>query len=753
VSAYDFRTLNDKDFEEIVIDLLSADFGWRLERFKPGKDQGIDGRWFLPDGAEAVVQCKHYVGSGFQSLLRSIVKVEKPKLEILKPARYLLATSVPLSRANKDVLVKALAPFVLRADDILGSDDLNQLLLRHPQIETAHYKLWLASTAVLQRIANHPILGRSTAELEEVKARSHVFVSTADHQTAREQLANSHVLILTGEPGVGKTTIARQLVLEHVVRGYELVSIEEDVSEAEGAFDPQRKQVFYFDDFLGRTYLEALRTKQDSHIATFVARVVRDRSKRMILTSRSNILNQGSSISDILSRSFGDKSRFEVSVSNLSKLERARILYNHLWHGELDERFVDELYLNRRYMSVIAHKNFNPRLIAFIVDAERLTTQLPENYWSYVVRTLSNPTEVWSHFFESQLSQECRDLAFFVALSGTRTTEPDLKHAFLSQELESKSHLGIVNHAFVKAVKHATGSVLNRTIDQSGIATYTLFNASIADYALRYLKDHALWRQYFPHLRSVSALAQLEQLYNAKQMTLSDYSGTLESICACQGRDGWCYDAYELRLARLIAQLPELAGAQKILLRGWLEVTPHIDSDSEMNDLYSLLESWKLFASEDDVRAFLEDSLLANDSWMPNVGTTSTIAKLVRCAKSAGWYEIRSRLRARALESLADSLEEFVREDDRVLEVVDHDDAGIVLERISEIVDDAFDRLDLDDDISWKEEQIEGIDVDGIISDNLASVAGSPDEDTGWPAPAGQTIGIDDRIQDLFQRD
>lgn len=43
---YTFEALNDKEFEELAIDLLSKNLNTNIERFKLGKDQGIDGRFF-----------------------------------------------------------------------------------------------------------------------------------------------------------------------------------------------------------------------------------------------------------------------------------------------------------------------------------------------------------------------------------------------------------------------------------------------------------------------------------------------------------------------------------------------------------------------------------------------------------------------------------------------------------------------------------------------------------------------------------
>src|SRR5690606_23138632 len=149
--------------------------------------------------------------------------------------------------------------------DIVGQEDLNDLLLRHPEVEQRHYKLWLTSSTVLRTLLNAAIQGRSQSELQQIRDEAVRYVVTADYAKARTHLLDQQIVIITGEPGIGKTTLARQLILDHVASGYELAVIEESVSEAEAIYIPNRKQIFYFDDFLGRTYLEALRARQDSH--------------------------------------------------------------------------------------------------------------------------------------------------------------------------------------------------------------------------------------------------------------------------------------------------------------------------------------------------------------------------------------------------------------------------------------------------------------------------------------------------------
>ena len=49
MNEYDFVKLNDKEFESLSVDLLSKIEGKRIERFKPGKDFGVDDRFFAAE--------------------------------------------------------------------------------------------------------------------------------------------------------------------------------------------------------------------------------------------------------------------------------------------------------------------------------------------------------------------------------------------------------------------------------------------------------------------------------------------------------------------------------------------------------------------------------------------------------------------------------------------------------------------------------------------------------------------------------
>ncbi len=211
MNDYDFKQFNDKEFEVLSADLLSRREGITFERFKPGRDSGVDGRYYRADGREEIIQCKHWPNSPLERLVRNLRYEEYPKLKTLNPERYFLVISHALSRNDKTNITKTLSPFVKSPVDILGKEDLNDLLSLHPDVESRHYKLWISSSAVLRHLLNKPILDRSDFALEEILETSDLYVPTENHERALQKLENLGTVIITGPAGIGKTTLADHL--------------------------------------------------------------------------------------------------------------------------------------------------------------------------------------------------------------------------------------------------------------------------------------------------------------------------------------------------------------------------------------------------------------------------------------------------------------------------------------------------------------------------------------------------------------
>lgn len=517
MSDYDFKALNDKEFEILCTDLLSARDGVRYERFKPGRDAGVDGRYFGPGGKETILQCKHWVTTPLEKLVRHLQDSELPKLHKLKPSKYVLAVSHALSRSDKSRIASLLNPYVLSPSDVLGKEDLNDLLANARNIEIKHYKLWISSSTVLMHLLNKPIHDRSAFALDEIHAGAHLYVPTSSHDLAIRKLEEFGSVIITDPAGIGKTTLADHLALHYVAKGFRLFCIGDEIREAEKVFESSLEQVFYFDDFLGRNYLEALSGHEGTHIVQFIKRIGKDRKKRFILTSRTTILNQGKLLNDVFQNNNLDRNEFEVTLNSFSEMDRARVFYNHLWHSNLSPEYVDALYQGKRYREVIQHQNYNPRLIRFITDSERLLNCPAADYWKYAKDLLDNPAKVWENPLEAQHDDFGRALVLLVTLNGRSISQDDLSESYVRYTARPDTVSMHGRRDFLANLKHLTGSLLTRVIVNATSEQLNLFNPSIGDYVLRrYATDLPSLRAGFASLRSTASLRTLRDLAENK---------------------------------------------------------------------------------------------------------------------------------------------------------------------------------------------------------------------------------------------
>ncbi|GLO62569.1 hypothetical protein MACH09_30770 [Vibrio sp. MACH09] len=543
MSNYDFSSLNDKEFEVLAADLLSTVLNVRVERFKPGIDQGVDGRFFVSD-EQSVIQCKHWMKSGLKQLKNHLKRVEFDKVDKLKPARYILVTSLELSRTDKNEIQNIFFPYIKCPNDVWGKEDLNDHISKHPILERRHHNLWMTSSSVLSTLLNNAVYGRSNFILNEIVDKSNLYIETSSFRESKRKLIDNNSLIIKGAPGIGKSTLAEQLSKYFAAIGYEFVYIENSIKEAEDIFNPNEPQVFYYDDFLGRNFLMQIDDNKDSHIVNFIKRVERANNKKFILTTRTNILNRGKQLSELFEREGLDQKEYEISIQNISSMDKGKILYNHIWHGELNEQKIEQIYKDDRYLQVINHKNFNPRLISFTTEFSRVEHIPDGSYWEYISNTLKNPKDVWSYAFRNQLSDIGRYLVMTVALNGKKVTENELIQIF--NQIVGSDLYPNCDVSFTETIRHLIGSFLNRNAHSESYVSYDLFNPSIADFIYsEYTSNYKLIYKILRNLKNKESIGNISSMVYQSLIKKEDYNQIMLLLIQdiCQSKDA--LDLYE----------------------------------------------------------------------------------------------------------------------------------------------------------------------------------------------------------------
>lgn len=486
---YDFSKLNDREFEILAASVIEKELKNKVEIFKSGRDGGVDGRFWIGEKKEGIIQCKHYFETPYPQLISKLKTEELDKVKKLNPTKYIFVTSKKISRKNKQEIKEIFKPYINTERDIWGLEDLNTFLSKreNQDIVEKNYKLWITSTSVLDILYNNAIKGRSQFTIREIEEKAYRYVVTENHHKGLRILEENNVIILTGEPGIGKTTLADNLAIHYIAKGYGFCDIEENISEAESLFRDNEQKIilFYCDDFLGSNMYDAINNKKDSHIVKFISRIKKDKSKKFILTSRTNILNKAYSLSHIFQNLKIRDNEFLLTIKNLTNLDKAKILYNHIYHSNLPEKFIDIIYEDKRYKEIIKHQNFNPRIIEFITDSSVIGNLKSENYWTYIIKSLDQPEVIWADYFQNQTDDCVRALTYLTVFNNGKITEDKLRNSYTSFLKIHTVNMGDSSDKSFEAVrKLATKSLLNRNLVNENKYEYVLFNPSIADFIL-----------------------------------------------------------------------------------------------------------------------------------------------------------------------------------------------------------------------------------------------------------------------------
>ncbi|WP_189553262.1 nSTAND3 domain-containing NTPase [Streptomyces lavendofoliae] len=500
--ARNYSDLSPHDFEILVRDLLQADHGVRMETFPPGRDGGVDIRLHRNGEETLIVQCKHSPNRTFAQI-KGQLESEAKKIGDRFSCRYILATSASLTRQNKQEIAAMFAGVRLEVDDIWGVDDLDNLLRLHPRVEVNNFKLWITSSAVLDHLLHPELYQRSSGLVDRIIKRRKLYVHSEAYPDSLQMLEEHHVCVISGEPGIGKTTLAETLLVKLLSDGWEVYSASSDVTDIEKVWKPGVKQAFLYDDFLGQnSLLDNLNKNEDSRLANLVERIRDAGDKVLIMTTREYILQQAQQVHERLesSRTLAD-GKVILDLSHYTAEQKAEIFYNHIHFAELSDVARRSVLRERRYMEVIRHANFNPRIIELVTKNFKNSGVGDEYFFEYVLNALDDPRELWERIFESQLSAAERSLLLVLTTIRTRVELKDLHRALNAYESVDGGRRTDL-HTLRLLLKKLEGTFIQVSVDTalddqvngfhpSNRATLIqLANPSFVDYVSSYLSTH-----------------------------------------------------------------------------------------------------------------------------------------------------------------------------------------------------------------------------------------------------------------------
>lgn len=491
-----YANLSDVEFEYLCQDIMQRKLGISLRRFAQGKDGGID----LTDNIKEttiIVQVKHYNLSSIDTLIRALKK-EKDKLKSHNPNQYYICCSRNLTPENIKDLFLHFSDYMSSDKNIITLNEIEDFLqsAENNDILSKHYKLWIDSVGILQQIQNTDIFIDCEVLLSNIEKEKRFFVKTQVFEQALKCLEKNRALFITGNPGVGKTTTSKMLVLHYAALGYRVrfTTNTSDLRELKKSLSQDRnvKEIILVDDCFGQAYFK-MRDSQNEDLLSLIKYVNISPNKLLILNSRITIFQEVKVLKPDLVKSMEDNEYkvFVLDMNALSDIEKAKIFYNHLFFNDTPIEYLNDIKKNHRYLNIIKHQNYNPRLISIICNPNRYKKIPPVDYYKFICQHLRNPHEIWRDEYEEKLSKTDRILLTTLYSLTDGTVSINLLKKCFEDRIENETDIDKTINQFQASLRRLTESFVS-IVDEKGQKKIMVVNPSVNDYLDGRMRENPL---------------------------------------------------------------------------------------------------------------------------------------------------------------------------------------------------------------------------------------------------------------------
>lgn len=363
-STLALEELGWSSFQDLAVALCEDLFTLPVSTFSPTKDRGIDGLIEpIRGSANAsawVIQSKH--SSVFAPLTESSLKLEFAKINNFPKEwnvdTYILVTNLRLSFGISEELKSKVRSLGISRVIIIGRENIVRRVRKSAALRSMVPRLY--GIGDLSQILDSRRLDQAKAILQSASSDLDKFVVTESYRRSLHALRTFRLLILLGDPAVGKTTIARCLSMASVDEFDAHPIILESIEKFPDHWNPgDTKRLFWIDDTFGVTQRDDQQIQNFNKLIPIISTAMKSGS-RFIFTSRSYIWNLAKPLLKLSSFAGYEDSKIEIDVRKYTEFERGQIVYNHVKMGDQDSTW------RRTYKSylpiVTRHASFKPEV-------------------------------------------------------------------------------------------------------------------------------------------------------------------------------------------------------------------------------------------------------------------------------------------------------------------------------------------------------------------------------------------------------
>ena len=482
----EFCKLGGYDFQKLVDLFLTKQMGFSIQFYRGTKDRGRDAYF----KGEAKLAPNEEIWSGtwiFQAKFRDFLRRGENEMrkEIIDTLEDELNKIIKKYEDECDIYI-----YFTNID--LTQNDIAQMYEISEKIEISHFQVFhfphfetflsqyenikwqfprLLDISDLEHIYNKEINERAIAIMEEIKENMEVFANTEIFSKSIDVLNEFNFVILYGPPKMGKTMIGNALCFLKIREGFEVYEISTP-SDFLKIYKQSKKQIFFCDDIFGSiAYDENISKIWIKDLSKILKKL--DKNHLSVWTSRSLIFQEASQ----QTRLYGyekviESEKVYVNISDLTIIEKAHILYNHLKYSKDLDNIKSSIieYLIQIKYDILNHRNYSPeainKLCRFIIPKINPTIEIIE-FKKLILEYLNKPEEAIIRDFNN-LDQPHKYFLLVLFSFGSRIEKILLEKKFNKlSELFGINLLGrfdsvmdVLNGTYIKVIKRQSEPVI-----------------------------------------------------------------------------------------------------------------------------------------------------------------------------------------------------------------------------------------------------------------------------------------------------
>lgn len=327
--------------------------------------------------------------------------------------------------------------------------------------------------------------------LRDIENTCKKFVPTRITSKCIKHLEDKNLLILVGNPGVGKSYNSKFLVAKYLEMGYKLLySPNKNLKDILEEYNDEEKFILFVDDIFGSNNIDFMSTISDSEIVSLLQNT--NKNLKIIINSRTSFFNDVNQKYDKIGR-LGLKP-FVIETSEFTYAEKTRILIKHLKSSEIPQKCIYTLFEKGKfYISninnplniyrIICHKNYNPRLIDLMTRIDFINSN--ENYIDKFIENLDNPYLIYDHSYNNNLEANERTIIKAIYLKSVYKNNYEVE---VDDLYNMVSQFNITEEEFKISLKKLEKSFIN-IYNKNNDSICKFYDPSIMDYCINKFRE------------------------------------------------------------------------------------------------------------------------------------------------------------------------------------------------------------------------------------------------------------------------